>query len=87
MALEQDDSKSAPMKRYILTIDTIGSWQESYLVEAESEDKAREMFNDGSYVWGDLLSNTSDEAEIDEIHLGDILEVIDMEKWRMGTVY
>ena len=55
------------METYFVDVKVKGEWEERYEVEAESEDDARDRWNDGEY----LDSNN---------FLGNEREVIDVEK-------
>lgn len=55
------------METYFVDVKVKGEWKERYEVEAESEDDARDRWNDGDWI------EASD-------HLGNEREVIEVEK-------
>ena len=60
--------KPTVLQTYIVDVKVKGEWEERYEVEAESEDDARDRWNDGEYVDSDN-------------YMGNEREVIHVEKY------
>lgn len=53
------------METYFVDVKVVGHWYERYEVEAESEDDARDRYNDGTQV--QTYEHCQNEAEVVEV--------------------
>ncbi len=60
--------KPTVLQTYIVDVKVKGEWEERYEVEAESEDDARDRWNDGEYV--DSNNFMGNEREVIEVEKG-----------------
>ena len=60
--------KPTVLQTYIVDVKVKGEWEERYEVEAESEDDARDRWNDGEYV--DSNNYMGNEREVIEVEKG-----------------
>tara|TARA_R100000152_G_C6765357_1_gene190158 strand:- start:244 stop:438 length:195 start_codon:yes stop_codon:yes gene_type:complete len=60
--------KPTVLQTYIVDVKVKGEWEERYEVEAESEDDARDRWNDGEYV--DSNNYMGNEREVIHVEKG-----------------
>ena len=56
------------METYFVDVKVKGEWKERYEVEAESEDDARDRWNDGD--WSEASDHLGNEREVIEVEKG-----------------
>jgi len=55
------------METYFVDVKVVGHWYERYEVEAESEDDARDRWNDGEYVdSNDFMGNEREVIHVEK---------------------
>lgn len=60
--------KPTVLETYFVDVKVVGHWYERYQVEAESEDDARDRWNDGEYV--DSNNYMGNEREVIHVEKG-----------------